>query len=86
MTRRTHASITKQLGIDPKWVAEQLGHSLDVGPVEQRRERSLNGKGALVMKMGHVLGPGIPQIVDLIGAGDRDRTGDIQLGKLTFCH
>ena len=21
-----------------------------------------------------------------IGAGDRDRTGDIQLGKLTFCH
>ncbi len=20
------------------------------------------------------------------GAGDRDRTGDIQLGKLTFCH
>ena len=26
------------------------------------------------------------QAVDLIGAGDRDRTGDIQLGKLTFCH
>ena len=23
---------------------------------------------------------------DFIGAGDRDRTGDIQLGKLTFCH
>jgi len=22
----------------------------------------------------------------IIGAGDRDRTGDIQLGKLTFCH
>jgi hypothetical protein len=21
-----------------------------------------------------------------VGAGDRDRTGDIQLGKLTFCH
>jgi len=24
--------------------------------------------------------------MDVIGAGDRDRTGDIQLGKLTFCH
>jgi hypothetical protein len=23
---------------------------------------------------------------ELIGAGDRDRTGDIQLGKLTFYH
>ncbi len=22
----------------------------------------------------------------IFGAGDRDRTGDIQLGKLTFCH
>ena len=28
--RRTHASIMKQLGVDPKWVADQLGHSLDV--------------------------------------------------------
>jgi hypothetical protein len=28
----------------------------------------------------------ISEAVDLIGAGDRDRTGDIQLGKLTFCH
>jgi hypothetical protein len=29
------------------------------------------------------------QVVKLLiffGAGDRDRTGDIQLGKLTFCH
>jgi hypothetical protein len=25
-------------------------------------------------------------IVRSDGAGDRDRTGDIQLGKLTFCH
>ena len=23
---------------------------------------------------------------NISGAGDRDRTGDIQLGKLTFCH
>jgi integrase len=28
--RRTHASIMKELGVDPKWVADQLGHSLDV--------------------------------------------------------
>ncbi len=25
-------------------------------------------------------------LVGSYGAGDRDRTGDIQLGKLTFCH
>jgi hypothetical protein len=25
-------------------------------------------------------------VVKRSGAGDRDRTGDIQLGKLTFCH
>ncbi len=25
-------------------------------------------------------------LIDLFGAGDRDRTGDIQLGKLTFYH
>jgi hypothetical protein len=24
--------------------------------------------------------------IDSLGAGDRDRTGDIQLGKLTFYH
>ena len=26
------------------------------------------------------------QTIHSFGAGDRDRTGDIQLGKLTFCH
>jgi integrase len=43
--RRTHASIMKELDIDPKWVADQLGHSLDVSQnvytqisVEQRLE------------------------------------------------
>jgi hypothetical protein len=25
-------------------------------------------------------------VYEEVGAGDRDRTGDIQLGKLTFCH
>ena len=25
-----------------------------------------------------------PQVVEFNGAGDRDRTGDIQLGKLAF--
>ena len=28
--RRTHSSIMKQLGADPKLVADQLGHTLDV--------------------------------------------------------
>lgn len=28
--RRTHSSLMKQLGVDPKLVADQLGHTLDV--------------------------------------------------------
>ncbi len=28
--RRTHATLMKQLGVDPKLVADQLGHTLDV--------------------------------------------------------
>ena len=28
--RRTHASLMRELGVDPKVVADQLGHSLDV--------------------------------------------------------
>ena len=28
--RRTHSTIMRQLGADPKMVADQLGHSLDV--------------------------------------------------------
>jgi site-specific recombinase XerD len=54
--RRTHASIMKQLGVDPKWVADQLGHSLDVSqniytqvPVEQRLEALHQMEKALVM-------------------------------------
>jgi integrase len=41
--RRTHSSLMKQLGVDPKLVADQLGHTLDVNqnvytqsPVESR--------------------------------------------------
>jgi integrase len=54
--RRTHASIMKQLGVDPKWVADQLGHSLDVSqniytqvPVEQRLQALRQMEKALVM-------------------------------------
>jgi integrase len=54
--RRTHASIMKQLGVDPKWVADQLGHSLDVSqnvyaqvPVEQRLKALHQLEKALVM-------------------------------------
>jgi len=54
--RRTHASIMKQLGVDPKWVADQLGHSLDVSqniytqvPVEQRLLALHQLEKALVM-------------------------------------
>jgi len=41
--RRTHSSLMKQLGVDPKLVADQQGHTLDVNqnvytqsPVESR--------------------------------------------------
>lgn len=54
--RRTHASIMKELGVDPKWVADQLGHSLDVSQnvytqvsVEQRLEAVQQLESALVM-------------------------------------
>ena len=30
--------------------------------------------------------PTFHYLIDFVGAGDRDRTGDIQLGKLTFYH
>jgi integrase len=43
--RRTHASLSRRLGIDPKVVADQLGHSLGVNlnvytksDLEQRAE------------------------------------------------
>jgi|SRR5579872_345301 len=54
--RRTHSSAMKQLGVDPKLVADQLGHSLDVNqnvytkvPVEQRQEAVERLEAALVM-------------------------------------
>ena len=37
LMRRTHASIMKQLDVDPKWVADQLEHSLDVARTSTRR-------------------------------------------------
>jgi hypothetical protein len=46
----------KQLGVNPKWVADQLGHSLDVSqniytrvPVEQRELAVQQLERALVM-------------------------------------
>ncbi|HMD21706.1 MAG TPA: hypothetical protein VKH40_15375 [Alloacidobacterium sp.] len=46
----------KELGVDPKWVADQLGHSLDVSQnvftqvsVEQRLEAVQQLESALVM-------------------------------------
>jgi len=54
--RRTHSSIMKQLGVDPKLVADHLGHSLDVNQnvytrvsVEQRKGAVEQFEAALVM-------------------------------------
>jgi len=43
--RRSHSSLMRELGVDPKTVADQLGHTVDVNlnvytrvPAERRRE------------------------------------------------
>jgi integrase len=45
--RRTHASLMKELGVDPKWVADQLGHSLDVSQNVYTRVSVEHRKGAV---------------------------------------
>jgi integrase len=45
--RRTHASVMKQLGVDPKVVADQLGHSLDVNQNVYTRVSVEHRKGAV---------------------------------------
>jgi integrase len=45
--RRTHASVMKQLGVDPKVVADQLGHSLDVNQNVYTRVSVEHRKGAI---------------------------------------
>jgi integrase len=54
--RRTHASVMKQLGVDPKLVADPLEHSVDVNQnvytrvsVEQRKGAVEQLEAALVM-------------------------------------
>jgi hypothetical protein len=51
----------------------------------------MNGCG--IVHMGSIVGSkgtkglrDIPQPLGRIGAADRIRTGDVQLGKLAFCH
>jgi integrase len=45
--RRTHASVMKELGVDPKLVADQLGHSLDVSQNVYTRVSVEHRKGAV---------------------------------------
>ena len=45
--RRTHASVMKELGVDPKLVADQLGHSLDVNQNVYTRVSVEHRKGAV---------------------------------------
>lgn len=45
--RRTHSSIMKQLGVDAKLVAEQLGHSLDVNQNVYTRVSVEHRRGAV---------------------------------------
>ena len=83
------------LGVEGKVVADQLGHTLDVNqniytqsPVALRREALNRLEQALsykVFKRCSIVSV-VLEVTDLYGAGDRDRTGDIQLGKLTFYH
>jgi integrase len=45
--RRTHACVMKELGVDPKLVADQLGHSLDVSQNVYTRASVEHRKGAI---------------------------------------
>jgi hypothetical protein len=44
----------------------------------------LNGKGALIAVLADALASQTGVLGRKFGAGDRDRTGDVQLGKLAF--
>jgi hypothetical protein len=42
--------------------------------------------GWVARQLGHTGVTGFPRNPRKIGAADRIRTGDVQLGKLAFCH
>jgi len=83
----------KELGVDPKLVADQLGHTLDVNQnvytqtsVELRQAALKQLEQRLQVMSEHKRSTGrneIMQVVQKIGAGDGDRTRDVQLGKMT---
>jgi len=59
--RRTHASLSRQLGVDPKLVADQLGHGLGVNldvytvaALEKRRQAVEVLEAALVQRFPHI--------------------------------
>ncbi len=93
--RRTHSSLLSDMKVDPKVVADHLGHTLDVNQNVytrtslQRRKEAVNIFEAAVEKQemeqfGATTLIEFPVSYRKDGAGDGDRTRDVQLGKLAF--
>jgi len=91
--RRTHSSLLKELDVDPHVRAEQMGHTLDVNEnvytkssVKRRREAVNSLEQALGIRLTDSKRTNeedrLLEVVEKNGAGDRGRTGDVQLGNL----
>ena len=94
--RRTHSSLMWELEVDPKVTADQLGHSVDVNQ-NVYTQANLNRRLEAVRRLETPVWPpkrlnglqtdyGFPELAVSCrkhGAGDGDRTRDIQLGKLS---
>ena len=85
----------RQLHIDPKVIANQAGHTLDVDltvytqtAIDQRRDAANKLESALRELNVAVCSRQNGRTRKLLkyGAGDGTRTHDVQLGKLAFYH
>jgi hypothetical protein len=83
----------RELEVDPKIVADQLGHSVDVNlnvyskTSLKIRKQALDSMESAVLEDGVFWNTLLKQLLEVIekaGAGDGDRTRDVQLGKLAF--
>ncbi len=82
----------REIGVDVKLVADQLGHEVDVD-INTYTLTSVELRQAAVNRLESFVGAkqcsnGAQEIgnarnlLELSGAGDRGRTGDVQLGKM----
>jgi integrase len=92
--RRTHSCLLKELDVDPKVRAEQMGHTVDVNE-NVYTKTSLQRRRAAVNALESALTPALLdqnglepnrdclEVIEKNGAGDGTRTRDVQLGKMS---